>query len=166
MLCSCILSKRTTVMLISTHHYMKKVENMPSSNPRFRTDYNKTMGGRDTLYELVKIYVWNRVANWRPILNFYLILDVWCYNASVCLCQSMQTHICRNAKKAKISRPPEWSTGVAIITETFTVWRVLLASRRNTFESEIVLTRIITPAANKPGFAKEMRRKITSWRGQ
>ena len=83
-MCSYVPRKRKAVIMLSTHHHEKKVEPLPPCKPSVITDYNATKSGIDTLDQLVKNYTCKRVTNRWPLLIFYWMIDVGCYNANVC----------------------------------------------------------------------------------
>ena len=101
MLCSYVPRKRKAVTMISSYHHEKKVEPLPPCKPSLITDYNKTKGSIDTLDQLVKNYTCKRVTNRWPLLIFYWIIDVGCYNASVCFMSKQPTIYVGKQKRRK-----------------------------------------------------------------
>ena len=84
MLCSYVPRKNKSVIMISSKHYEKEIEEGPRHKPEIIAEYNRTKSGVDTLDQLVKTYSCKRVTNRWPLAIFYYMVDVAAYNSSVC----------------------------------------------------------------------------------
>ena len=84
MLCSYVPRKNKSVIMISSKHYEKEIEEGPPHKPEIIAEYNRTKSGVDTLDQLVKTYSCKRVSNRWPLAIFYYMADVAAYNSSVC----------------------------------------------------------------------------------
>ena len=78
-----ISKKNKNVVLMSTLHRDKTINNKEDKKPQIILDYNATKGAVDTLDQLVSTYTCKRQTKHWPMIVFYNIIDISAYNAFV-----------------------------------------------------------------------------------
>lgn len=72
-----------SVLLLSTFHHSKSIQQNEEKKPEIITFYNKTKGGVDTLDFLIEKFTCRRKTNRWPFVVFMNMLDIACYNSFV-----------------------------------------------------------------------------------
>lgn len=83
MIVNYVAKKNINVILLSTLHKDKQINDTPDKKPNITLDYNAKKGAVDTLDPLVNTYTCKRKTNRWPLIIFYNINDISAYKAFV-----------------------------------------------------------------------------------
>ncbi|XP_069178889.1 piggyBac transposable element-derived protein 4 isoform X2 [Procambarus clarkii] len=83
MICSYVPKKGKAVLMLSSMHFNKDVQEKDPFKPHVILDYDATKGGVDQLDVLVKNYTCKRISNRWPLVVFYWMVDIAGYNSFV-----------------------------------------------------------------------------------
>ena len=75
-------------MLLSTLHNKAEIKTDEKMKPKIETDYNDLKGAVDTVDKMVVAYSCKRMTKRWPLLIFYNMIDISCYNAFVLYCET------------------------------------------------------------------------------
>lgn len=75
-LCSYVPKKKKSVILISTEHYKREIDQSAKQKPTQILDYNRYKAGVDTMDQMVSGYSCKRSTNRWPLAMFYNMLDI------------------------------------------------------------------------------------------
>jgi hypothetical protein len=79
---SYVPKRNRCVLLLSSMHYGGEIEG-PQQKPVLIHDYNKTKGGVDQMDENIEEYTVRRKSNRWPVVIFYNMVDVACFNSYI-----------------------------------------------------------------------------------
>ena len=80
-----------SVTLLSSQHHVGLIDEN-NNKPEIVNFYNATKAGVDTLDQLVRLYTVRRKTKRWPLVIFYNMLDIACYNSLVICCEKFQEY--------------------------------------------------------------------------